>query len=104
MKLTHHHAFAILAMTGRLSPPEAEKGAAMFEHDATPDAEPSSVREAMSELIGAASLATGRMRVNCPRCDGRGFYRGHKVAENEAIVVFCDDCDGQGTVLAELDA
>lgn len=98
--LTIHHAFALLVLAGRFTPAEAQAGADLFDqHD-----EPASVREAVSQLAGTIAVATGRMRVNCARCDGRGFYRGHKLAENEAIVVFCDDCDGHGTVLAELDA
>jgi DnaJ-class molecular chaperone len=97
--LTIYHAYALLVLAGRFTPQEAQAGAAMFDENR----DVSSVRDAVSELVGTIAAATGRMRVNCPRCEGRGFYRGHKLAENEAIVVFCDDCEGHGTLLAELD-
>lgn len=99
MPISHHHVFAALVLSGRFSPAEAQAGASMFD----PDRAVSSVRDASRELVGTIAAATGKMRVNCPRCDGRGFYRGYKLAENEAIVVFCDDCDGHGTVLVEMD-
>lgn len=98
--LTIYHAYALLVLSGRFSPAEAQAGAAMFDENR----DVSSVRDAVSELVGTIAAATGRMRVNCPRCDGRGFYRGYKMSENEAAVLFCDDCEGHGTVLAELDA
>lgn len=99
--LTIHHIYALLVLTGRFSPHEAQAGAAMLEDGASDD--PSTVREAVMQLVGAITAATRKLRVNCPRCDGRGFYRGHKLAENEAIVVYCDDCEGHGTVLTEVD-
>lgn len=98
--MTTFHLYALLVLAGRFNIAEAEKGVALFDDFG----DVSSVREAVSQLAGTIAVATGRMRVNCPRCDGRGFYRGHKLAENEAIVVYCDDCEGHGTVLAELDA
>lgn len=92
-------AYAMLMILGRLTPAEAEAGAALWESD---DAL-SSPREVARLLIQYAALGTKRMRVFCPRCDGRGFYRGYKLKENEAITVFCDDCDGFGTTLVDLD-
>lgn len=92
-------AYATLAIMGRLTLAEATAGAALWE----PDEDPATPREAARMLLSYASAKGGRLRVNCPRCDGRGFFRGYAVSDNEAIALFCDDCEGNGTVLAELD-
>lgn len=91
-------AYATLAIMGRLTLAEATAGAALW----VPEEEPATPREAARMLLSFAAAANGKMRTNCRKCDGRGFYRGWSVSHNEAIAVFCDDCEGNGTVLVTL--
>ena len=92
-------AYAALALTGRLTLNEATAGAALWE----PDEAPATPREAVRMLLSNAAAATGKVRTNCGTCDGRGFFRGYKVGHNQALAIFCDDCEGSGTVLVRVD-
>jgi DnaJ-class molecular chaperone len=92
-------AYAVLALSGRLTLAEATAGAALWEDDDLP----ATPREAVRMLLSHAAAANGKLRTNCQRCDGRGFFRGYKASDNEALAIFCDDCDGNGTTLVRMD-
>lgn len=98
-------AYASLVMAGRLSASEAEAGADFYlkniDNHNDPSGNTNTVSACVSTLMSCAARATGLIRVNCGTCDGRGFFRGHKLNENEAITVYCDTCDGSGIILVE---